>query len=749
MLWKIARKLRSSDASPRFVSGKALMLKYALSPLLLAAAIGAAGALSAADGGADVVLRPTEKHAQTAAWVTQLLSNSRFHYKPAPLDDRLSAEIFETYLESLDADRAFFLQGDIDRFAAYRTTLDDALRERRLEPAFEIFNLYLQRVGERTARARALLAQEVDFGVEESYRFDRKEAPWAASKSELDELWRKRVKNDMLRLKLAGKELPAIRDTLAKRYANFEERVREISAEDLFQSFMNAYASSIEPHTAYMNPRTTENFNISMRLSLEGIGAVLQRDDEEFTVIRSIVPGGPADMSGRLKVGDRIVGVGQGKSGAVTDVIGWRIDDVVDLIRGPKDSYVRLDVLPAEASPDGKHEVVTIARQKVKLEEQAAKQSIIEVEDGAAKRRIGVITLPTFYQDFEGRRRDEADYRSATRDVQRLLAELKREQVDGLLIDLRNNGGGSLTEAIELTGLFIDQGPVVQVKDSGKRVQVEGDPARGTAWDGPLAVLVNRASASASEIFAAAIQDYGRGLIIGEPTFGKGTVQNLVDLDMFARGEEPGLGQLKMTIAQFFRIDGGSTQHKGVTPDVGFPVSLDAADYGESSYENALPWTRIDAAEYRSEANFAPLVPLLQTRHAARTKLDQEFRWWVEDVEQYRAQRAKTEISLHEATRRAERDAQEARRKQRLAERKAAGLDVAGLEQGGDDGLQADERDPVAEAQREKAQEERPDALLREAANVLADAVGVLSTDRALAARVHPEQTDPDAPRRD
>jgi carboxyl-terminal processing protease len=725
------------------------MLKHALLPLVLAGALGAAG-LPVAESAADVTLRPTDKQAQTAAWVTQLLSNSRFHYKPAPLDDRLSGEIFDSYLESLDADRAFFLQADIDRFSAWRNSFDDALRDRQLQPAFDIFNLYLGRVAERTAKARALLKQDFDFTVAESYRYDREKAAWAASPAELDELWRKRVKNDVLRLKLAGKELPAIRETLSKRYANFEERVREISSEDLFQSFMNAYASAIEPHTAYMNPRTTENFNISMRLSLEGIGAVLQRDDEEFTVIRSIVPGGPADMSGKLKVGDRIVGVGQGRNGAVTDVIGWRIDDVVDLIRGPKDSYVRLDVLPAEAGADGRHELVTIARQKVKLEEQAAKQSIIEVKEGDATRRIGVITLPTFYQDFEGRRRDEADYRSATRDVQKLLAQMKREKVDGLLIDLRNNGGGSLTEAIELTGLFIDQGPVVQVKDSGKRIQVEGDPARGTDWDGPLAVLVNRASASASEIFAAAIQDYGRGLIIGEGTFGKGTVQNLVDLDMFARGEQPGLGQLKMTIAQFFRIDGGSTQHKGVTPDVHFPVSLDAADYGESSYDNALPWTRIEPAAYRSEADFAPLVPLLQTRHEARSKLDQEFRWWVEDVEQYRAQRARTEISLNEATRRAERDQQEARRKQRLAERKAAGLDLAGLDDAaGDDGLQADERDPVAEAKREKEAEERPDALLREAAHVLADAVGVLSTDRALAARVHLEQADEDAPRRD
>jgi carboxyl-terminal processing protease len=729
------------------------MLKRALLPLLLLAGMAHAEPTPTTTvAKADVTLTPTEKQAEAAAWVAQLLSNSRFHYKPMPLDDLLSENIFDNYLESLDGDRAFFLKSDVDRFAGYRKSFDDALRDRRLQPAFDMFNVYVTRVAERTVKARALLKGEFDFTRDESYNYDREKTPWATTDAELDELWRKRVKNDVLRLKLAGKDMPAIIKTLDKRYANFDERVREITSEDLFQSFMNAYASAIEPHTAYMNPRTTENFNISMRLSLEGIGAVLQRDDEEFTVIRSIVPGGPADLSGKIKVGDRVVAVGQGKQGPMTDVVGWRIDDVVDLIRGPKDSYVRLDVLPAEVSSDGKHEMVTIARQKVKLEEQAAKQSILDVKEGDVTRRIGVISLQTFYQDFDGRRRDEADYRSATRDVQKLLAELKKEKVDGLVIDLRNNGGGSLTEAIELTGLFIDQGPVVQVKDAGARIQVESDPATGIAWDGPMAVLVNRSSASASEIFAAAIQDYGRGLIIGEPTFGKGTVQNLVDLDMFARGEEPGLGQLKLTVAQFFRIDGGSTQHKGVVPDVKFPVTLDAADFGESAYDNALPWTQIAAAEFRHEADLSPLLPMLQSKHEARARTDQEFRWWSEDVADYRKQRADKTISLNEATRRADRDKQEAKRKARDAERKAAGLadaDTSDDDANTDDGLQADERDLVAEAAREKKAEDKPDALLREAVHVLADSIDLLSTDRALAARVHPETTSEDGPRRD
>ena len=721
-----------------------MFAKRALLPLLLASSL--AFARTAPE--ATVAPAPNDKQAETAAWVAQLLSNSRFHYQPLPLDDALSEKIYDRYLESLDGDKAFLLASDAAAFAKYRTSFDDALRNRELQPAFDMFNTYVQRVGERTAFAREYLKTDAfDFTTDETYQYDREDAPYATTTAELDALWKKRVKNDVLRLKLAGKKLPAIRETLDKRYVNYNERVREINSEDVFQTFMNAYASAIEPHTAYMNPRTTENFNISMRLSLEGIGAVLQRNDEEMTVVRQVVPGGPAGLSGKLKVGDRIVGVGQGKQGAMTDVIGWRIDDVVDLIRGAKDTYVRLDVLPAEAGSDGPHEVVTLIRQKVKLEEQAAKKSIVDVEEGDGKRRIGVIELPTFYQDFEGRRRDEADYRSATRDVAKLIDELKAEKVDGLVIDLRDNGGGSLTEAIELTGLFIDQGPVVQVRDSAARVQVEADTAAGTLWDGPLAVLTNRASASASEIFAAAIQDYGRGLIIGEPTFGKGTVQNLVDLDMFARGEKPGLGQLKLTVAQFFRVDGGSTQHKGVSPDIGFPVTLDAQDYGESSFDNALPWTQIKPADFSTQADFKPLLPLLQARHDARAKSDPEFRWWSEDVAEYRKQRAEKTISLNEATRRTERADQEARRKQRDAERKAAGLadaDAVDDASNGDDGLQADERDIVAEAQREeKARgDAKPDALLREAAHVLADSIDVLSADRSLAARVHPVGTD-------
>jgi carboxyl-terminal processing protease len=472
---------------------------------------------------------------------------------------------------------------------------------------------------------------------------------------------------------------------------------------------------------------------------------VLQRQDD-LVVIREIVPGGPADLSGKLKVGDRIVAVGQGKSGPLTDVIGWRIDDVVSQIRGKKDTQVRLEYIPAESGVDGKHVQVTITRQKVKLEEQAAKAETINLPalNGEPARRIGVIKLPAFYQDFEGRRRNPNDFTSATRDVGRLLTQFKSQDVDGVVIDLRGNGGGSLDEAIELTGLFIDKGPVVQVRESGGRVIVNSDRKPGVAWDGPLAVLINRGSASASEIFAGAIQDYGRGLVIGETSFGKGTVQNMVDLDRWPANETARFGQVKLTIAQFFRVAGGSTQHKGVVPDIAFPVSVDASEFGESTYDNALPWTRIAAVPHTQYGNFAPLLPKLEAMHASRVAKDKEFQWWSDDVAQFRAEAAKKYVSLNEADRRAERDKEDAKRKLRQSERKTLGLALDPLaDDASDDGLGASERDVVKDAAREKLVDKRPDPLLRESAAILGDAIGVLNQDRKLSAQVLPESTGP------
>jgi carboxyl-terminal processing protease len=713
--------------------------------LLLALALSTPLALLARGDGDAVAVAPNTDQSNTSKLVYGLLSDSRYAYRPRPLDDALSQEVFKRYFEALDGGKQFFTAADVARFAPYKTKMDDAIRSGDLAPAYEIFAVYKQRVGQRVAYARALLKQDFDFTGSQRWEYDREDAPWAADGKELDAIWKKSVMNDWLRLKLAGKKPDDIRKTLDKRYANLQRSINELKTEDVFQTFLNAYTGAIDPHTDYFTPRTAENFNQSMSLSLEGIGAVLQRQDD-LVAVREIVPGGPADLSGKLKVGDRIVAVGQGKSGPMTDVIGWRIDDVVAQIRGKKDTQVRIEYIPVEAGIDGKHAQVTITRQKVKLEEQAAKAETITLPASAGEpaRRIGVIKLPAFYQDFEGRRRNPNDFNSATRDIAKLLAQFKAQGVDGVVMDLRNNGGGSLDEAVELTGLFIDKGPVVQVRESGGRVTVNSDRKTGVAWDGPLAVLINRASASASEIFAGAIQDYGRGLVIGETSFGKGTVQNMVDLDRWPANEAPRFGSVKLTIAQFFRVAGGSTQHKGVVPDIAFPVSVDASEYGESTYDNALPWTRIAAVPHLQYGNFAPLLPRLEALHAARAAKDREFQWWSEDVAQFRAEAAKKYVSLNEAERRAERDRQEAQRKQRQAERKALGLALDPLaEDLADDGLGASERDIVKDAQREKLADKRPDPLLRESAAILGDAIEILGQDRKLSAQVLPDSPGP------
>ncbi len=743
----------------------------------LLAVCGIAFAKPVAETATPLVLKPTADQTEAAIWAMRFLS--RFHYKPMPLDDAMSEKIFTRYLDSLDGDHLFFTKADVDKFSAARDKLDDAIFDRDLSSPFAIFNLYQQRVSERLDYSRTLLAKPFDFSKQESYEYDREKAPWATDTAELDDLWRKRVKNDWLRLKLAGKPAKEISETLDKRYSNYLSRIRQLNSEDVFQTFMNAYATSIEPHTNYLSPRASENFDLAMRLSLEGIGAVLQRLDE-YTAIREIVPGGPAGLSGKLNPGDRIVGVGQGASGPIVDVIGWRLDDVVDKIRGAKGTIVRLEILPDAAGPDGKHELLTLTRNKVKLEEQAAKKSIIDVTHGDTKRRIGVITLPSFYQDFDARRRGDPEYRSATRDVEKLLGELSAAKVDGVLVDLRNNGGGSLDEATTLTGLFIDKGPVVQIRDASGRVEEKADVQSGTAWNGPLGVLVNRASASASEIFAAAIQDYGRGVIIGEPTFGKGTVQNLLNMDDMARNEKPTYGDLKMTVQQFFRINGGSTQLRGVTPEISFPLTVASDEFGESSYDNALPWTSISKADYKPVADLKPLIPMLLAKHDARTKEEAEWKNFQAEINDAKRIRAEKTLSLNEQVRTKERDDQEAKRKAREAlvggafpdkDPAAKSLDAATENKSkpkidrvdveldhsvvttegeddespssivADDGLQPDERSIAKDLAREEERKSKRDIVLNEAAQILSDEVNLVRGDTKLAARVLPAET--------
>jgi carboxyl-terminal processing protease len=708
-------------------------------------------------------LKPTPAQTQAALWASRVLA--RYHYKAMPLDDAMSAKIFDNYFKTLDSEKLYFTQADIDQFAPARTRLDDAINNEDLTLPFQVFNVYQQRFSDRMAFARELVAKGgFDFTANESLQIDREKAPWAKNDDEARDLWRKRVKNDWLRLKLAGKDDKSIRDTLDKRYEGYQNRLKKLNNEDVFQMFMNAYATAIEPHTNYLGPRSAENFDIMMRLSLDGIGAVLQ-SREDYTVIREVVTGGPADKSGKLKVGDRIVGVAQG-NGPFTDVMGWRIDDVVQLVRGERNSTVRLDVLPADAGPDGKHVTISLVRQKIAMEDQSAKKQIIEVKDGGVKRRIGVISLPTFYQDFEARRKGDKDFKSATRDVARILGELKKEKVDNVLIDLRNNGGGSLVEAVELTGLFIDKGPVVQQRTAEGRVDVESDTQGGLAWDGPMGVLINRGSASASEIFAAAIQDYGRGIVIGEPSFGKGTVQTLINLDRFSQSEKLKYGELKMTIAQFFRINGGTTQLRGVTPDIKLPVTSDTENFGESSYDNALPWVQIKPATYLPAGDLKELVAPLQKRHEARVAKDKEFQDIEQDIAEALKLRKDNLISLNEAARRKERENQEA--KARLRESRLAGTQgktdepVAGpgsKEQrdkapvptnpkksnvalkgaaSADDGLQGDERSLAAEIAAEKAAKNAKDVYLQEAAHILADEAGMLKSDTRMASRTMP-----------
>ncbi|MEN1956002.1 carboxy terminal-processing peptidase [Luteimonas changyuni] len=720
--------------------------RQALSVTAVALALAMPLALMARADGDAIPAAPTGDHETTSRLVYGLLSDSRYAYRPRGLDATLSQEIFKRYLEALDGNKLFFDAPDVARFQRYEAQMGPAVRQGDTGPAMEMYALYKQRVAERVEYARGLLEQDIfDFEGEERWYYDREDAPWAADRAELDALWKKSVRNDWLRLKLAGKEPAEIRATLDKRYANISTSVEQLNNEDAFQTFLNAYTASIDPHTDYFNPRTAGLFNQSMSLSLEGIGAQLQKQDD-VVVIRELIAGGPAATSNKFTPGDRIVGVGQGTSGPMEDVIGWRIDDVVEKIKGSAGTQVRLDVVPVEALLDSEPVRITLTRAKIRLEEQAAKSKLIEIPAGPAgdAKRIGVIELPAFYQDFEGRRSRNGDYASATRDVARILGEFREQGMDGIVLDLRNNGGGSLNEAVELTGLFIDTGPVVQVRESGGRVAVEADRKAGVSWDGPLAVLVNRASASASEIVAGAIQDYGRGLVIGETTFGKGTVQNLFDLDRWPANEGTRHGQVKMTIAQFFLPGGSSTQNKGVVPDIRFPATINATEFGESTYDNALPWTRISAVPHTRYGNFAPLLPRLDELHAARVATDREFQWWKEDVAEFRAEADKDYISLNEAERRTERDRQAAKRTDRQEERKRLGLDLDPLaELSADDGLTANERDIAADTAREDAAEKRPDPLLRESAAILADAVRLLDADRQLSSAVLPESTGP------
>lgn len=653
-----------------------LMLTF--SPLRLAFVVLPLALTSAAlraDVPAQPLLRPTASQLLETELITGFLTE--YHYKKPTLDDALSRKTLTRYIESIDPGRSYFLQSDIDKLSAYETRLDDYLRASNPEPAFVIFRVFRQRLYERVEHAKRLLERDFDFTVDESYVFDRGDSPWVASREQLDEIWRKRIKNDVLSLRLAGQEGDKLTDTLRGRYERLGRQTDQYRTEDVYQLFINAFTQSIEPHTAYLLPRASEDFEIRMSLSLEGIGAVLQSENEH-TVIREIVTGGPADTSDQLRVEDRITGVGQGEDGAIIDVVGWRLDDVVDQIRGPKGTTVRLQVLPKGAGIEAPAKVITMTRNEIKLEDQAAQKAVIEVPTSDGQVRIGVIEVPAFYLDYEAYARKVPDYRSTTRDVRRLLRELQQEKVEGIVVDLRGNGGGSLTEATQLTGLFIESGPIVQVKDTTERVEVLRDPDPDIAYSGPLAVLVDGLSASASEIFAGAIQDYHRGVVIGEPTFGKGTVQQMVDLNNGIDDESDAtLGQITMTVAQFYRVSGASTQHRGVVPDIRFPTVIDNHEQGERALDNALPWDEIEAAAYSPRATHASEVNDVRERHVQRMQQNPAFKYLMQEIRASEMAQNERSVSLLESKRRNEMESMEqASDNRQTVYRKASGLPV-------------------------------------------------------------------------
>ena len=649
-------------------------------------------------------LQPDRDEIVASLNVVELLK--RHHYSKPPLDDARSGIIYDSYIKLLDPARSYFTAADIAEFDKWKTQFDDFLKSGNLDPGFTIYKRYLDRVKQRLDFALAELnkgVDKIDFTVNETLLIDRKDAPWLKDQAALDDLWRKRVKDEVLRQKIAGKEPKQIQETLIKRYKNQLARLDQTRAEDIFQAYINTFAQSYDPHTNYLSPDNAENFDINMSLSLEGIGAVLQSDNDQVKIVR-LVPAGPAAKTKQVAPADKIIGVAQGNKEMV-DVVGWRLDEVVKLIRGPKGSVVRLEIIPASNAPsDQTSKIVSITREAVKLEEQAAKKSVLKLKQDGRDYKLGIIEIPAFYLDFKAYRAGDPEYKSTTRDVKKLLTELQKEKVDGVVIDLRNNGGGSLQEATELTSLFIEKGPTVLVRNSDGRVDVLEDENPGAFYKGPLALLVNRLSASASEIFAGAMQDYHRALIIGGQTFGKGTVQTIQPLNH---------GELKLTLAKFYRVSGQSTQHQGVLPDIDYPSIIDTKEIGESALPEAMPWDTIRPVVKPAVDPFKPYLAQLKAQHQARSDKDAEFIYIRDRLALTQKLMTEKTVSLNEQERRARHDEVEA--KQLALEnirRKAKGEEpLKELKKEDEDALPAEDEDTKPE----------DDAYLSETGRILID----------------------------
>jgi carboxyl-terminal processing protease len=599
------------------------------------------------------LLRSKPVYGREAKVITYILDNN--HYRKITLGDSLSGVILDEYIKGLDNNKTYFTTADLQTFEKYSDKLDDLIRAENVEVAYLIYNAFRRRFDERMNYIMTqLITQKFDYNVEEYYESDRDKESWCKSDAELNEVWRKIIKSQALSLKLAGKSQEEIEKMLKERYERFAKSIKQFNSEDVFSMYMNAVTESYDPHTNYMSPKAADLFKQQMTLSLEGIGARLQTEND-YTRVAEVIPGGPAQKSDLIHVNDRIIGVGQGTSGEVVDVIGWRIDEVVKLIKGAKGTSVRLQILPAETGINGPSKIITIVRDKIKLEDQQAQKSIINYQKDGKNLKLGVITLPGFYMDFEGYQKGDPNYTSTTRDVQKLVKELQAENIDGLALDLRNNGGGSLTEAIDLTGLFIKSGPVVQVKNSMNKIETLTDDNPNLLYNGPLVVLTNRFSASASEIFAGAIQDYHRGVIVGESSYGKGTVQTIIDLNRFINDPNNQVGDLKITFQKFYRVTGSSTQHRGVTPDIKFPTALSPEQFGESSSPSALPWDEIKGTLYQKTPMINDkVISSLTKAYQDRLKTDVSLQRFVSETQEAERSYKETKVSLNEVTRKKE-----------------------------------------------------------------------------------------------
>jgi carboxyl-terminal processing protease len=623
----------------------------------------------------DSVLADKPVFGRQAKIISLILENS--HYRKLHLNDSLSSAILDAYINGLDNSKLYFVDTDIASFEKYRFQIDDLTKNEDVSPAFIIYRVFKKRFDERMKYVTSsLISSEFDFSSNEYYETNRDKVPWAKSEAELNDVWRKIIKNYALSLKLTGKKSDEITSMLKSRYERYIKTISQTNSDDVFGIYMNAITEAYDPHTNYFSPTAADKFNQDMNQSLEGIGARLQADND-YTKVNEVLAGGPAEKSNLVHVNDRIIGVAQGEAGTMVDVVGWRLDDVVKLIKGPKGTTVRLQILPAETGVNGPAVTISLVRDKIKLDDLTPKKKVVEFTQNGKNLKMGVITIPAFILGFEDYQKGNPDYSSTTRDVKKLIKELQGEGVQGIAIDLRNNGGGSLQEAISLTGLFIKNGPVVQVKSSNNRVEVLTDDDAEIAYTGPLVVLINRFSASASEIFAGAIQDYHRGVIVGESTYGKGTVQQVIPLARFLEQSDD-VGSLKLTLQKFYRATGSSTQHKGVTPDVKFPSALDQEQFGESSQPSALPWDEIKGALYqRTPIINDKILADLNKSHRERSKIDPYLTRFIDETEETRKNISETSVSLNEDVRK--RETEEAEKK-RAANSKlnAPGIDKEG-----------------------------------------------------------------------